>query len=207
MPSANSRRGVFRSPHSTRGARLGVSSPRRRAWSVSTFTQPFAALGTWTQWISSGPEDACASTLSALSGRGTASGVRASSSARRAPIITNVRRPTAPPGSPLSSEEAATWVIPINSNARSHSGRVRRVISCKATMSGFRAAIAPACSGNRLLRPATFHVMRRTTPSHVSYPVDCLRPCQRAEPHHVVLRRVIAGAGSCTASWSACRDR
>jgi hypothetical protein len=36
-------------------------------------------------------------------------------------------------------------------------------------MSGSRAASAVACSGNRLLRPATFHVMRRTTPSHVSF--------------------------------------
>jgi hypothetical protein len=36
-------------------------------------------------------------------------------------------------------------------------------------MSGSRAASAVACSGNRLLRPATFHVMRRTTSSHISF--------------------------------------
>lgn len=46
-------------------------------------------------------------------------------------------------------------------------------------MSGARAAIAVACSASRLLRPATFHVMRRTTPSHVSFDPPATRSRDR----------------------------
>jgi hypothetical protein len=56
-------------------------------------------------------------------------------------------------------------------------------------MSGCRAAIAVACSACRLLRPATFHVIRRTTASHISLDRQRLGAGTASATHELRSRR------------------
>ncbi len=91
-PLGSSRRGVLRSPQSTRGPGRALASPPRIASSVRTLTQPLAAFGTWTQWISTGPVAAGGPAAAiAVSGQGTGSAEASASGAREA-RSTPVRR-------------------------------------------------------------------------------------------------------------------
>jgi hypothetical protein len=164
-PLGSSRRGVLRSPHSTRAPGAADSKPARIASSVLTFTQPLAALGTCTQYTSTGPRSVSVAAATADSGLGTTSGLPTSVSGVREATITHIAGRCSPARarSPPPQVER-TWTSPRSSKARVHSGSVRRVTSCRATTSGSRAAKAVACSASRSARRATFQVISRKRP-------------------------------------------
>ena len=123
---------------------------------------PFAALGTWTQKISTGPRLVSAAARSAVSGHGTETGRATSrSGVRDASITPVVRRGEVGPSRCAASSDERTCSRPISPNARRHSGSVCRVTSCSATTPGARPANAVACSTSADLRRATFHVTTR----------------------------------------------
>ena len=78
VPSGCSRRGVLKSPHTTRGPEPAARAARIAA-SVSGLTQPLAALGTWAACTVTPSTDAA----TVVSGHGTASASAGSSVARR----------------------------------------------------------------------------------------------------------------------------
>jgi hypothetical protein len=123
---------------------------------------PLAALGTWTQTISTDPKLVSAAAHSAVSGHGTESGCSISVNGARDARSTPVPRRAVciPDACPLSSDDW-TWCRPIRRKAWRHPGSVCRVTSWSATMLGSRPAKALACSTRRDRRRATFQVISR----------------------------------------------
>ena len=198
MPSGCSRRGVLRSPQTTRGPLGPGARPDRRRASV-------ASPSRWRRWGRGScrrvTPPSCAA--SAVGGDGTSSGgpgVRERCAGlRQDPGAVGARRGEA---AGIDTGQAAARGAGARSSRarRAHIGAVRVDTSCNATTSGSRSANAVACSASRVTRRLTFQVMTRTKTSVAEaapgYGASCRPGVGRGSVGSVRRRwRVLSGGG------------